>query len=1143
MSLWSASAQSVDSHEDQRCKTCTECNNVIVQLQSDFDSAAGSNLRGFVRELDRDHLPGFIGSLAPEISAKAGSISTDAIRNEYMPALAAAIEAMATYEKLPDMSMERQNMIGRYDWMTAPDDRLRFMLYEFCMISSYMSIYIQHADTAKQLGIETFMYNDLHYIEYWLYGNDLYMSERDPAPDGVYMKLWTAFEQYIDSKDFENTRLEFIISNAVNMAFSEEQYDLILDNARDICKLSLYILPNHYQSGVGEILNNVAGILGKQREITAIMTEETTARSCGTEMIELYNTQNEINATDSQTLLDFESYRNDLKDNGYKFAGYWAWNCPGEYIDDIEIYSQYSIACARLMAETWKDIKKLYGIPNYRATIQRILDYFACSTIEEFAAMSCYMAYDIFFSGDTTLALDILDPALFHYKLVPHTFAPYHMISVASIYVQLGNSERLKEILYDHILPYLEVCDYKEQFLYKDIEMSVFAAILHSRINGTPADDLLDKAAELSDRLDDDEEKVYILGLICDAYFEGNAFDRGKNIVEKCLQYDMPEYQRAWISLGGSEIYYHEQSWEKALANYKAYGEEYEDLLSETFFVKMMSCAAHMHDEQAMRQLADKYIGSIRAQIKDMLFCLSTEEREELWHQTDNGNLFAEIWECSKNDTAARSITAQCLFDYNLTGKGLLLDADNRIDRWLVSHPDSIVRRRYTQMKDLAARLDKITLHGGDPVQVEFLNSSLQNARNDITFVVRQSGIGNDAASDLSYSWQQVRDRLDQREAAIEFVRLGTEKDDDPLYVAVVVRKEWHSPRIVELCRESTLRQYAHGDTLSNRILYNTMRSSELWNIIWEPLQECISDGDRIYFSADGLLHMLDIESIRSRSDRRLADERYDLRRLSSTRELCKDRQRARMVSAMLYGGLNYRMEDEAMSQAASRYTSPRQEGSHRLTRGTAAAADVPRTELPQTLEEAEAIASMLRSSGVTATVISGDEAIEESFKSLSGKRFELLHIATHGFYIEGRTGYQSSDESLSPMMRAGLVMSSKERAGTDDREDGLLLAREIADMDLSAVDMVVLSACQTAQGDITGDGVFGLQRGFKQAGVGTIVMTMWEVDSEMTQYMMTEFYRALAGGAERREAFRRARTAARELYPTLDWAAFVMLD
>ena len=97
--------------------------------------------------------------------------------------------------------------------------------------------------------------------------------------------------------------------------------------------------------------------------------------------------------------------------------------------------------------------------------------------------------------------------------------------------------------------------------------------------------------------------------------------------------------------------------------------------------------------------------------------------------------------------------------------------------------------------------------------------------------------------------------------------------------------------------------------------------------------------------------------------------------------------------------------------------------------------------------------------------------------------------------------------------------------------------------MDLNSVKLLVLSACETAQGDLGDDGVFGLQRGFKQAGAGCIIMSLREVNSIMTTELMQSFYSFFAKGQSVREAFRNAQRQISARYKTDDWKSFIIID
>ena len=115
--------------------------------------------------------------------------------------------------------------------------------------------------------------------------------------------------------------------------------------------------------------------------------------------------------------------------------------------------------------------------------------------------------------------------------------------------------------------------------------------------------------------------------------------------------------------------------------------------------------------------------------------------------------------------------------------------------------------------------------------------------------------------------------------------------------------------------------------------------------------------------------------------------------------------------------------------------------------------------------------------------------------------------------------------------------------------DDGILTAYEISQMNLTGLNLVSLSACETGLGDITGDGVFGLQRGFKKAGANSILMSLWKVDDEATCLLMTEFYKKWIGeGKTKHDALEFAKQMVRSHKEKgwddpKYWAAFILLD
>jgi CHAT domain-containing protein len=139
----------------------------------------------------------------------------------------------------------------------------------------------------------------------------------------------------------------------------------------------------------------------------------------------------------------------------------------------------------------------------------------------------------------------------------------------------------------------------------------------------------------------------------------------------------------------------------------------------------------------------------------------------------------------------------------------------------------------------------------------------------------------------------------------------------------------------------------------------------------------------------------------------------------------------------------------------------------------------------------------------------------------------------------------------MSPLLLSGLALAgaNQRRTAAADEEDGILTAEEIAAMDLSGVEWAVLSACDTAVGEIqAGEGVFGLRRAMSIAGVRSLIMSLWSVDDEATREWMHALYEArFRRGLDTVEATRVAglsvlearRRAGQDTHP-LYWSAFV---
>ena len=118
------------------------------------------------------------------------------------------------------------------------------------------------------------------------------------------------------------------------------------------------------------------------------------------------------------------------------------------------------------------------------------------------------------------------------------------------------------------------------------------------------------------------------------------------------------------------------------------------------------------------------------------------------------------------------------------------------------------------------------------------------------------------------------------------------------------------------------------------------------------------------------------------------------------------------------------------------------------------------------------------------------------------------------------------------------------DKVGDTCLDDGILKAKEICNLNFQNVNLVVLSACKSGLGEVSRDGVYGLQRAFKKTGVKSIVMSLWAIDDSVTQDFMVYFYKGLASGLSKAKALLQEKMLIREKYPhSNDWTAFVLLD
>lgn len=551
------------------------------------------------------------------------------------------------------------------------------------------------------------------------------------------------------------------------------------------------------------------------------------------------------------------------------------------------------------------------------------------------------------------------------------------------------------------------------------------------------------------------------------------------------------------------------------------------------------------NDPTAAKFCAD-YSARMRNNIRDMFAFMSGEERAVYWKHFENYlpmiNLI--IYESGKEEYFGT------IYDNILESKGLLLRSTNAIRDAILQSGKNEDRADFAKISLLKQQLaveEDETKRLSISKEIEELDKRL--TRSVSTYA--------DFAASNSINWESVHNALSDEDVAIEFYNIplvwGLDSvqtmDGEPRYCAVLLKKGAAHPAIIPLCKESSLEEFERDD------IYET---DSIYHLIWKPLEKELDGVKNIYFAADRELHKIGIEYVPTPDGKAIGDK-YNLYRLSSTRALAENSSDAKRDNAILYGGLRYDVDKNDMI-AESRAGDYHPVSTSRSVIGGNTRYGV--EYLPGTLKEVNDISVNFANKPRVITELKGTE---ESFKALAGSPIDIIHLATHGFFwteevaeerdyvaFLTRNKDNKQTEEDKALLRSGLFLSGAniglrgEEQLPDDVEDGVLTAQELSNINLGKVDMVVMSACESGLGETSGEGVFGLQRGFKLAGANTLLMSLWKVDDTATQLLMSDFYKNYLSGKSKQESLRLAQQSLRNNPEYSDpeyWAAFILLD
>lgn len=481
--------------------------------------------------------------------------------------------------------------------------------------------------------------------------------------------------------------------------------------------------------------------------------------------------------------------------------------------------------------------------------------------------------------------------------------------------------------------------------------------------------------------------------------------------------------------------------------------------------------------------------------IADNLTMSSEERRNAQFYIQNLRDWFIE--EAVADPRMNEAVGRFCLFT-----KGLLFHTDAAINGYLDKNKKSRDERK--KVNELLIQLDDAYLHG-DSLSVASVKRRLRIAEKELASeYIAQTKLGA-----LLKNVSKINSSLKAGDLAVDFVTFHS--NDAIKYGAFI---------------------YESGNTTP--VFIQTDASN-----VWKAIKPYIKNKRSIYFSTDGILNTIPIEFAEDEDGVPMC-EKYDMHRVFHLSDIRKSEGIGNRVEAI-------GVADHNSPNGQARGLDDGYRGNWNDLAGV-------ETELYRIAESLDGVSEYHRAFN--------DEATEAYVKSLSGQPITTLHISTHGFYrgedelTKAFNDTTDFDHNIAKRLlmgnrtsASGLVMrngnlSWKAETITED-EDNILTSEEVETLSFPKLSLTVLSACETGLGELSADGVWGLQRAFRMAGSASLICSLRQVKDNGAADFMAEFYRQAATGLSVHNAFYNARKELLSHDPANKdvWSSFILIE
>ncbi len=715
--------------------------------------------------------------------------------------------------------------------------------------------------------------------------------------------------------------------------------------------------------------------------------------------------------------------------------------------------------------------------------------------------------------------------------------------------------------------------------------LSNLAQIYQSTGEFTKAEELLTRVLQIQKKILGQDHPAYFITLnnLAGNYLFTGQYKKAEQLYLEAIESEKrilgekhPDYARSFNDL--AYLYRREEKYKEAEALYIQAIAIFKEMLGEKHpeYAAALNNLAVLYESMGQYDKAEKILSQTKTietnNLLNVFSVLSEKEKADYIIQQSSLNNTANSFLYNYAEASPSFYAAN--YDLQLLIKGLSLsDTKNAMDA-VRNSSDTTVRQLFARWQHNKIVLAKqyslpVASRRDDLAGLEEQTEQAEKELNHLSAAFRNQ------QQSTGITWNDVQKNLQADEAAIEFVSFKLyHKDwtDSIIYAAYLVRKNDPAPLFIFLTEENRLQQLINSAGKNQAVLVKRFYpgaeiknkqtgflGDSLYKLIWQPLEPYLNGIKKISYSPAGKLYSIAFNALTTTDSGVLLIDKYKLAQYTSTRQVAlrtKNSEAIKPQAITLFGNASFTMD--SLQLIKQKRKQPGEVIASVYTVQKASNDNVAWRSLPGTAEEINKIKQLFAGNKINSKSFIQTSASEDNLKALSGHSPQVLHIATHGFFLpeadkkkKERGAGPGSTYTLAndPLLRSGLMLAGCNYAWSgkipiDGVEDGIATAYEICQLNLSNTELVVLSACETALGDIKGsEGVFGLQRAFKMAGIKKMIVSLWRVPDKETAELMTTFYTYWMKGKIISDAFAQAQADMRKKYAPFYWAAFVLVE